>query len=475
MNSLIKKEKIYIKLDDYIDHQYLVAVGINKIQGYSPISFYLNLGQFKNMAIRIKRVIDEDKYCELYYNQTGDKWTGSPYILDIEEIDGIKYINMSSWIYNYAPLILFSAYYFIDIDIELEGVDVVSMNINKLKKLSNGLQLAGYIRNGTIDIVSDYSVDFRMIFHKLPEKPMIGRVGDTRVGYFYDQMYIDTKNNIAGDPIVLINRKNLDNVPWVYVADHSIPKKYHQAVKRGILSWNKIYNNLGLGCPFKVLTYDDEDYPQNIDVFDPKYWYILGTEINQFNGPYSGYSVFVSDYRSGEIVFGLISLNLIKIISNPSRYFDMNQLDSKLIKTEDGMKSTLDKMIEDYLAWITAHEIGHQIGLRHNFMGNLASDGFGSVMDYIDVFNDQKRLELMDIDTVDRDYDIKAIKYGYVPIPDEVTGVKHPMLNQIASEKYAPFGTDENYFEDINPHIGQLENEPDMLYFINKVMPFYKT
>jgi hypothetical protein len=53
----------------------------------------------------------------------------------------------------------------------------------------------------------------------------------------------------------------------------------------------------------------------------------VGTSANEFNGPYSGYSMSVHDHRSGENVFGIVSLNLVKIISNPSRYVVMNGSD----------------------------------------------------------------------------------------------------------------------------------------------------
>ena len=69
----------------------------------------------------------------------------------------------------------------------------------------------------------------------LPEPPMIGRVGDPRIGYFYNNYRVETQSMLTGNPLVLINRKNLEKSPWVYIIADSIPPQYHPSIKRGIL------------------------------------------------------------------------------------------------------------------------------------------------------------------------------------------------------------------------------------------------
>lgn len=464
MKGLIHKNGVYISKKDFIDKEYVMSIGISQIQGYAPIHFYLRGPRFVDLSFKIESHKSKNK-CQLIYSnmQHPDNpiWMGMPYDLSIVKLlNGEDFIELSKWLDNYRKDILLETYVFMDMKFDQSQIKTASMSIYNLKSISNGVQINGYIKDGDRDSISKYSVNFSILINRLPNKPMIGRVGDNRVGYFYDRMYLDVKDHIAGEPIVIINKKDLKKSPWTYVVDKSVPKEYHHAIKRGILSWNMYFKKLGLGKPFKVFNLHDSDYPKDVDVFDGRYWYIMATEVENFNGPYSGFSIYTTDYRSGEILFGMVSLNLLKIASIPARYLSMNRVkDQKLIKSS----------IENYLSWITAHEVGHQLGLRHNFMGNMSSEGFGSIMDYMDVFNNFINLNFLDIEDIGRDYDLKAIKYGYTHLKDEQTGVKHPELDKIAGQKVS-FGTDENFYEGINPFIGPYENTSKALEYVENMI-----
>ena len=182
---------------------------------------------------------------------------------------------------------------------------------------------------------------------------------------------------------------------------------------------------------------------------------------------YSGYSMSVIDYRSGEYLYGIISLNLTKIVSNPYRYMVMNGYDPS-------NESQFTKYVEIYLKWVVAHEMGHQLGLRHNFMGLSKHDRIITVMDYVDIFNDLNAINIYDPWGGLRDYDLVALKYGYLRLDGEQTGVKHPTLDRILSELKTPFGTDENFDERINPLITMTEDLQDPLLFVEQVIPLYR-
>ena len=117
------------------------------------------------------------------------------------------------------------------------------------------------------------------------------------------------------------------------------------------------------------------------------------------------------------------------------------------------------------LADVTAHEVGHTLGLRHNFKGSAAipfekrfdkaytaANGLSSsVMDYVptNLPDPTKAASSSTAEdgwfftgniTVGR-YDAWAIKYGYIEAPGEVTGVKHTTVDTVAAEVDAQWHT----------------------------------
>ena len=67
-----------------------------------------------------------------------------------------------------------------------------------------------------------------------------------------------------------------------------------------------------------------------------------------------------------------------------------------------------------------------------------------------------------------------ALQYGYQRLSGEVTGQKHPQLEVIANQLTEPFGTDENYAEQINPLVDITENMQDPFKFIETIIPVYR-
>lgn len=467
MFGLTKDNKVYLKLEDLIDRQFVICFGILDIKGFEETKFYLR-DDGLNLSIRFTMNPTDSTHCYLTIIENPNVWSGVPVFINVEQIDNSEYINITDWIRTYSLKILQLTYESFNTSDkkDIQSLEKVYTHIYGIKSLNQGIQILGAIKSGESFDMSPYSINHIINLYQLSDTPMIGRVGDQRIGYFYNNFKMDTKRYLTGNPMIIINRLNLEKKPWRYLIDTSIPKEYHQMIKNGVLSWNKYFNTLGLGQPFEVITYENPNYPTEIDVFDTNMWYIVGTKADNFNGPYSGFSMSVDDYRSGENLFGMISLNLLKIISNPTRYIVMNgyHLDQT---------SEFKNYIEEYVSWIVAHEIGHQLGLRHNFMGNFKKNSVSTVMDYVDIFNDLTAINRFNPWGTTREYDLKAIEYGYIPLENETTGVKHPQLEIIAHQINTPFGTDENFFEKINPLISTIEDKDDPLLFVEEIIPIY--
>jgi hypothetical protein len=320
---------------------------------------------------------------------------------------------------------------------------------------------------------------------------------------------------------------NLDKAPYKYVIHDNIPKKYHDAIKKGIMSWNNHFKQLGLLDKNMVevviskannvskangkannqaniqenykANVDEELEGKDIDIFDNTYNYVIDNSSTGLDGPYSGHSNTMNDFRSGEFLCGIITLNIKRLESVPLRYLEYFY---------DG-KAEINKheMMSKYISWVVAHEIGHQLGLRHNFCGNRIGDGYGSIMDYVDSFHDLEQYVKESINDP-KPYDLNAIKYGYIRLEDGMQ-IKNQTKKQLANQtknqlttqtqnqtqkkqqiqpqpkvkaktyhkpqilydiakQHIPFKTDDNYYNNIDPYVSKAQNNNNTVIYIKE-------
>lgn len=213
----------------------------------------------------------------------------------------------------------------------------------------------------------------------LPEKKMRPRIADTRVGIFLsnrstlisDKAGVGTYSVIhrwdvqPSDSAAFLRGEAVEPVKHiVFYMDDAFPKEWREPAKRGILRWNKAFEEIGLKNVVQVKDFPTAEEDPEFDPDNLKYSCIryVPAMISNAMGP------SWVDPSTGEIInASIIVYNDVIKLAETWRFCQTAQVDER-VRGKRLPKDVLEESIE----YIIAHEAGHCLGFMHNMSASAA-------------------------------------------------------------------------------------------------------
>jgi hypothetical protein len=336
-------------------------------------------------------------------------------------------------------------------------------------------------------------------FAALPEQPMAPRAADERVGYFMtvrkdfsrddDSFFVRNVNRWRLEPSgETVGGLMVPKQPIVYYIDRTVPEEYRPFLKAGVEAWTAAYEAAGWKDAIRA-----ELLPDSADAEDVRYATLRWNTSDQPG--YSAIGPSIVDPRTGEILDAdiLFEASMVhgfkrdwRTTVTPAAAIEeiFNTSEAELQAMALGIKgpelgaelSAQGSLLRAALAatgqirpgeavpmeyvgeaikWVTMHEVGHTLGLRHNFRASVdtpleklndrrwaAERGvFSSVMDYPAVNLPHAAGEAVGhyYNPTVGTYDLWAIAYGYAH-----DDAKAAEIARRAAEPGHAYGTDED-------------------------------
>ncbi|GAB4015531.1 zinc-dependent metalloprotease [Spirosoma migulaei] len=260
-------------------------------------------------------------------------------------------------------------------------------------------------------------------FVQLPDAGFKPRVFDPRIGYggieYFDyatpvsqpimKRYISRHRLEKKDPSAAVSEAVK---PIVYYIDPGTPEPIRSALMDGTAWWNQAFEAAGYKDAFQVKL-----LPADADPMDIRYNLVQWVHRSTRGWSYGG---SISDPRTGEIIKGKVTLGSLRVRQD---YLIAQGLVGNYSGATAPASDPMMQMSIERLRQLAAHEVGHTLGLPHNYIASTQGGGmFGraSVMDYPTMV---AKIKGASIDLSDAyaknigEYDKWSIRYGYEQFP----------------------------------------------------------
>jgi hypothetical protein len=360
---------------------------------------------------------------------------------------------------------------------------------------------------------------------RLPEVPMRSRLADDRIGHFNEQQWNYSNEAVPFARQYVVRRWRLERPddligtntlaepkkPITFWIDRAVPLEYREAVRDGALEWNKAFEKIGFKNAIVVKQQEENDDTDTNDTMRASvHWFV------DYNDGALAVGPSVADPRTGELLDADISMGAgwarlprrnasdqflrppgarvaahehgdycnhgEGMLEEASFAMDLLQLRGQL--PSEGPEALA--IAQNVVKGVMMHEVGHTLGLRHNFRSSIIytlkqlsdpefvnKNGLtGSIMDYVP-FNIALKGETQGTfyGATLGPYDYWAIEYAYKEFSaaDEKAGLA--AIANRSAEPLLAYATDEEIQGDgdgMDPDVNQRDLGDDPIAYAKR-------